>query len=757
MPFSPRRVRVCSASRRRRFALAAAGVSLLAAAGLGPARVRAGDVSFSTDVMAALSKAGCNQGVCHGNKSGKGGFKLSLRGEDPAADYRALTRSLYGRRTNPSDPADSLILRKATASVPHEGGQRFERDSELYRLLASWIGAGCPPDSTGRPRLENLEVSPRTIVLRDDHRSARIRAVATYSDGSRRDVTGLSVFEQSTPLVDVSPGGEIDCPQSGETTILVRYLDRQIPVPVTIVDPSPEFRFTAPESDHFVDRAVFEKLRLLRITPSRVAGDRVFIRRLYLDLTGSLPTAAEAREFFADPRSDKRDHWIDRLLDSDAFADFWALKWSDLLRNEEKTLDRKGVQVFHHWIRRAIADGMPLSDLAREIVRARGSTYHSPPANYYRALRDPVSRAETTAQLFLGRRLKCAQCHNHPFDRWTQDDYYDWTSLFGGVRYRVLENRRRDRNDKHEFAGEQIVWVGGAGRVLNERTGEPATPRFLGDSTGRSGIVEEPLEALARWIADPENPYFAKAQANRIWFHLMGRGLVDPVDDFRATNPASHPALLDALASELRTSGFDLRHLVRVIVRSKTYQLSSEPTPSNREDTINYARALPRRLTAEQLLDSLARALEAPVTFNGYPRGTLAREIPGVIAIRRRDQRPSPGDDFLRQFGKPKRLISCECERTTETTMGQAFQLISGRLLDELLRSPDGRIASLATTSLPIADAVTELYWRTLSRTPTEEELARTLELLDFEADRRAALEDLAWSLVNAKEFVLRM
>jgi len=716
----------------------------------------AADVTFRHDVMAVLSKAGCNRGVCHGNQNGKGGFKLSLRGENPQRDFESLSREQAGRRANPLDPARSLCLLKPTMQVPHEGGRRFALDSLEYRILEEWIAAGMPADRADLPRLERLEVEPTERVLIEPEHDVRLSAAAVFSDGTRRDVTRLAVFEPANSLVSVSDDGVVARLDFGETTVVARYLDRQVAVRLAFVPASPNFAWSGPEPANDVDRLVFDKLRAVRVNPSSDAGDTVFVRRAYLDLLGLVPTADEARRFVQSTAADKRARLIDELLDRPEFADCWAQKWSDLLRNEEKTLDRKGVRNFHAWIRACIADGVGIDQFARELVAARGSTYTNPPANYYRALRDPVSRAEATAQVFLGVRLQCAKCHNHPFDRWTQDDYYGWAALFSRIDYKILANRRLDQNDKHEFDGEQIVLLASKGEVVHPGTGRPAAPRFLGANEAKFDVEGDRLRQTAEWIASPANERFVGMQANRIWYHLMGRGIVDPIDDFRATNPAANPPLLEMLGHELVKSGFDLRHMIRLIMNSRTYQLSAAPNDTNRDDELNFARARIRRVSAEPLLDSLSRVLEAPVQFNGYPLGTRAGEIPGVAAIRPRDRRPSEADQFLRLFGRPGRLQSCECERTDESTLSQAFQLVSGPLLNDMLTRSENRLGRLLAKKRPPREIVEELYWGALSRAPGPEELSAAVEHLQSAANPRPALEDVAWALLTSDEFLLR-
>lgn len=748
------------------------------------------EVSFRNDVMAVLSKAGCNAGPCHGNANGKGGFKLSLRGEDLLFDFEALTRDQFGRRVNLIEPDQSLLLLKPTTQVAHEGGRRFETNSADHRILRDWIARGAAQDVESAPRLTRLEVTPQERILVEPESAVQLSARAFFSDGTSRDVTGMAVYETAVPNAAISDVGRVTRTSFGETTVLVRYLDQQRPVRLAFVPARPEFRWEKAPAHNFIDRFVFAKLRAHRVNPSPLVEDGTFMRRAYLDLLGILPTADEAKAFVADRDRAKRRKLIDRLLERPEFADFWALKWADLLRVEERPLDQKGMQNFHHWLRQSLAVNKPLDQFVREIVSARGSTYINPPANFFRANRDPVARSTAVAQVFLGTRLQCAECHNHPFDRWTQDDYYDWAALFGRVQYKVLQNDRRDSNDGHEFKGEQIVYLARKGEVNNPRTEKPAVPRMLGEQKGlKPDLAEEmkgsgpggstrpvprsrpaglgdaltdlpvapadELDRLADWIASPSNPYFARAQVNRIWFHLMGRGLVDPIDDFRATNPASHPELLESLAKDFVEHNFDVRHVIRRIMNSRAYQLSSEPNATNGDDEMNYSRALVRRLSAEQLLDSMHQALDVPGRFEGYPEGLRAAQLPGVQSIRPRRGRSGDADQFLSVFGKPPRLLTCECERSTEPTMSQAFQLISGRLLDALLKTRGNRLETLVESGKTDRERIEELYWTVLTRPPATVELEKA-ELHLASGDKRAALEDVAWALFNSKEFILR-
>ena len=710
-------------------------------------------ISFRNDVAPVLAKASCSLGTCHGNKYGKGGFKLSLRSQDPDLDLLALTRDASARRINPLEPERSLMLLKPTTQVPHEGGLRFKKDSEEYRILARWIREGCRDDVESAPKLTRIEVAPRQQVLTEPKREVQLKAKAFFSDGTARDITSMAVYEPANNLVKVSHDGLVQSDGNGETTVLVRFLGEQLPVRLAFIPARPNFKWSAPRENNYIDQHVFAKLRSLRVNPSEVCSDTVFLRRAYLDLIGLLPTMDEARAFTADARKDKRARLIDELLQRPEFGDFWALKWGDLFRNEEKTIDRKGVQAFHGWIAQSIRDNQPVDQFVREIIAARGSTYLNPPANYYRALRDPVTRAEATAQVFLGVRLQCAQCHNHPFDRWSQDDYYDWASVFARVNYKILQNNRRDNLDTHEFSGEQIVFLARDGAVTNARNGKLASARFLG-VTKKLAAQADPLRELSDWITT--NPLFAKSQVNRVWFHLMGRGLVDPIDDFRPTNPASHPELIDQLAKDFAAQKFDLRWVIRLVMNSRAYQLSSEPNDTNGDDELNYSHVLPRRLTAEQLLDAQHEALAVPARFNGYPGGMRAGQLPGVETTRLREKKRSSSDAFLTLFGKPMRLLSCECERSSETTMSQAFNLVSGPEINEILSSPDNRIQQMIALEKTNRDMVSELYWAALSRPPSPAESLEMSLRAEKSENRRKAFEDLSWALLNAKEFVFR-
>ena len=717
----------------------------------------AAEASFEIDVMAVLSKNGCNLGSCHGNQNGKGGLKLSLRGQDARQDYHALVGDLAGRRVNRVDPAKSLVLLKASAGVPHEGGQRFQEDSESYQAVLGWIAAGVPEPSDSQSPVSRLVVSPPELIVTDPEDSVQLAVTAHFASGEARDVTTMAVYEPSTLSATVSADGLVKRTAMGETTIAVRYLNQQVPVRVAFIPNRPDFRWADPSVHNYIDEFVHGRLKQLRINPSKLTSDHQFVRRSYLDALGILPSADEARSFVEDSSSDKRSKLIDHLLQRPEFADHWALKWSDLLRNEEKVLDPTGVDAFHSWIKDWFVQGKPLDEFVRRLIVGRGSTYKNPAANFYRANRDPQTRAEVSARLFLGIRLQCAQCHNHPFDRWSQDDYYSWAAVFARVDYDIIENKRLDRLDKNEFQGEQIVRAAFTGEVTNARTQQIASPRLLGvDRESALDESQDRLHQLADWLVSSDNRQFAKAQANRIFFHLMGRGLVEPIDDFRATNPASIPGLLDRLATDFIESGFDVRHLVHTIMNSRTYQTASDPNRTNTEDQLYYSRAIVKRLTAEQLLDAQCQALGIAPRLNGYPEGTRAGQMAGVKRVRRRDGKPMAGDRFLTVFGKPQRLLPCECERSNETTLSQAFLMISGQGIQERLSHEDNLLARLVASDRSNQELIEELYWSILSRPPSDDEVAAIRRLFDDTDNRLEIIQDVAWAMLNSKEFIFR-
>jgi hypothetical protein len=700
-------------------------------------------LSFRNDVMAVLSKCGCNAGTCHGNFNGKNGFRLSLRGDNSDFDRDSLARDTLGRRVNRFDPDRSLILLKPTGQLPHEGGVRFRKDSEEYAVLRRWIAEGLRPDPPATPRLVRLEAGPRERVLLHGVAQQQLLARAYFSDGSIRDVTSWAVYEPSSESVQVTPTGLVRAQKPGETTVVVRFLNQRVPCRLAFVPERPGFHWQPVPVNNYVDKLVFARLKALQVQPSELADDAAFLRRAYLDVCGILPTPAETRAFLADRDPAKRAKLVDRLLERPEYADWWALKWADLLRNEEKAVDPKGVRLFAAWLRLAVAEDRPLDRFVRQLLTGRGSTYEHPEANYYRTNLDPRRAAETTAQLFLGVRLSCAKCHNHPFDRWTQRDYYGLAAFFARVRTKMVENRRRDKFDKHELKGEMIVYLDRDSEMADPHSGAPMPPRVPDGKL--PPLSADRLAALAQWVTAPDNPYFARVMANRIWYHLMGRGLVEPVDDFRESNPPSNPALLDALADDLAKHGFRQKHLIRTIMASRTYQLSARTTASNRDDEAGFSHVQSRLLQAEALLDAISQVTGVPEHFPGMPPGTRAAQLPGVAA--------APG--FLKVFGRPDRLLACECERGNATTLGQAFQMITGEAITRKVHESPV-VTRLLERHASDKEVVTELYLAALARYPTPRELRAIIPRLSAAADQRRAVEDLLWALLNTKEFLLR-
>lgn len=705
--------------------------------------------------MPLLSRAGCNLGACHGSANGKGNLKLSLRGENPDADFAVITQNRESKRLNVRDPEASFLLRKPAKRTDHEGGMRLDPASEDYRILRDWIAAGAQADSPDTPALTALTVSPPEAVLDDPQQSIQLAVTATFSDGTCRDVTRFAVYQPANLLVDASRTGLISPKRSGETTVMVRFEHLQTAVPLAFLPQRPGFQWNSPPEHNIIDTHVFAKLRRMRILPSDACDDVTYLRRVYFDLAGLLPSRAEAEAFLADGRPDKRARLVDALLERPEFADWWTVKWADLLRLEERVLDATGTTVMHRWIRDSVAYDKPLDVFSRELITSTGSTYESGPANYYRTLREATVRSETTAQIFLGTRLGCAKCHNHPFERWTQDDYYRFAAIFDGMDYLILANDRKDENDKMEFLGEQVIHLVDKRELKDPRTNKEPAPGLLGDGAPPIGSGPDRFAALAAWMTAKEHPLFAKVQANRIWAHLMGKGIVDPVDDFRFTNPPAIPALLDSLAAHLVQNEFRLKPLLRLICASRTYQLSAVPNETNADDEINFSHALVRRLPAEPLLDAIYSALGVEFEAANFPGVPRAAQIPGARFITK-SRKPSPAELFLKEFGKPPRNTVCECERSNASSLSQVFTLTSGPGMNQLLRAKDNHLGQLLSRGTAPGAILEDLYWRTLSRPPSAVEAAKLSPLIEAAPDRRAALEDMAWSLLNTKEFLLR-
>lgn len=703
--------------------------------------------SYRNDVAAVLSKAGCNMGACHGNLNGKGGLKLSLRGEDADADYLTLTREVFGRRIDPNDADNSLMLLKPTGRVGHEGGLRFASDSPEAETLKRWIVAGAADDRASAPKLRGLRIFPESRLNAAPWLSQQLAVTAEFEDGTTRDVTREASYDLNDPTkAEISADGCVTAERPVEIAVAVRYLEGRAVARVGFVADRPGYRWTGPEAATVFDEKVFAKLRALKINPAPAADDATLVRRAYLDVLGVLPTAEEVRAFLQDDSPEKVRRLAEALVERPEFADYWALKWSDLLRNEERTMGAKGNWALQRWLRDAIAADMPLDQLARSLVGTVGSTWTNPETAFHRTNRDPDSAAEAFAQVFLGYRMQCAKCHSHPFDIWTQDDYYGLAACFANLKHKQLNNKRRDNNDQHEINGDEIIYAQGRPRIAHPRTGKRLAPRPPGGEPLPIGR-DDPLavDDLAAWLIT-DNRQFARNMANRAWFHLLGRGVVEPVDDFRESNPPSDPELLDALADSLVESGYRLKPLVVRILSSETYRRAASADETNADDESNFARAQIKPLPAEVIHDAIGRALGTPVELPGLPEGIDSVQSPQV----------NTASSFLKAFGKPPRQLTCECERSEASTLAQAFQMINGDWVRKAISSTSNRIGKLLDQGRSETDILGELYLSTLSRPPTPEEQAGALAYIRRGKDSRSAWEDLAWALINSKEFILR-
>lgn len=710
-------------------------------------------ISFSRNVTAALDKAGCNLGACHGNQRGKGGFQLSLRGEAPYEDFNSLLHGELGRRIDRLVPEQSLILLKGKGAIAHEGGTRFTQASPTYQAFLAWLKAGAPAPSSEDALPTNLQVLPEQTVFGAGDSKVQLTVIATWPNGTSTDVTSMAIYEPLDPSIKVSANGLLEPTRRGTVGLIVRYLGVQKSLPVFFSAKEIASPTTTLSASTWIDEPIVARLASIGAQSASQATDDVLVRRLYIDLAGRLPTATEAQAFVQSNRADKYSELVDRLLASPEFVLYWTLKWSDVLRCDEKVLDPEGVKQFGDWLRQALADAKPTDQFVRELLTSTGSTYTNPPANFYRALRDPQTRGEAVARVFLGYRMQCAQCHNHPFDQWTQADYYSWASVFSGVDYEIKSNDRKDDLDKNEFRGEQIVLVKEVNLQKHPRNGQKMPPKVLEREANSLTNATDPRIDVANWLTANTNKQFARAQVNWIFFHLMGRGLVDPVDDFRSTNPPSHPELLDEMAQRWIDHQFDLRWMVREIVNSQTYKLSSTPSPETPQDEAFFGYRVVRRHAAEILADAQSDVLGVHLPFDQQPAGTRA------IALRagQREQRylKSAGDAFLGAFGKPQRLTACECERSNDLSLSQVFQLMQGESVEKRIRDNKGRIRRLAERDEPINDLVSELYWTALSRPPTEIELQQATDAITAAGSKRQGLEDLTWALLNSQEFLL--
>lgn len=694
--------------------------------------------AFESEVLVALSKQGCNSGACHGSPSGKGMFRLSLRAFDAKLDELTLIREDYGRRLNPVDPEESLLLLKPLMKVAHGGGKQIKPEDEAYAILRDWIAEGAKTDPEGTPRCVRLEVVPNAKrVLRLEDGPQQLAAIAHFGDGSRRDVSHLVAYESSDKSVaDVSVNGLVTPSRRGEAVILVRFLEHIESVPLMFIQQIPDFVWSEPAPNNYVDELVNAKLKQLKYVPAETCSDSEFIRRVHLDLIGILPSVEQTRAFLADPAADKRSRLIEELLQRDEFAKFWALKWGDLLKMTGKLVGNDGIYKYHRWVEEAFRTNMPYDEFARALLTSSGSTLANPAANFYRTATDMNECVENISQVFLGARLQCAKCHNHPFERWTQDNYYGLGAFF---------NRVQRRNTQRP--GEMFVWHANAGDVTQPRTGQTMKPWApVVGSLDLDNEVDR-RQAFADWLINPENPFFAKMEVNRIWAQLFARGIVDPIDDFRDSNPPSNESLLETLAKDFAASGFDRRHILRVILNSRTYQASYLTTPLNRDDSMYFSHQQPRLLSAEQLLDAINDAVGLQQPLGGFPAGTKATHLPAPDLVK---------VDFLKVFGQPERTTVCACERVDDSNLGMAIELFNGPTIHDKLRAEATRYRTGLAAGKPPKELIEELYLAAFCRFPSESELAAALSHVAAQESPQSALEDIAWALLNTDEFLFQ-
>jgi hypothetical protein len=704
-------------------------------------------VSFSREVVPVLTRAGCNQGACHGAALGRNGFRLSLLGYDPTFDYAQIVQSAEGRRIVLSDPERSILLLKPTLTMEHGGGERFKVHSREYELLKRWLEDGAPEPGPRDPVVTGLEVWPTHRLLVPGE-AQQLLARATWSDGRVEDVTPTAQFDAlNDSVAAVTPQGLVTGRGPGETHVMVRFGGQATVVQMTLPYARPASYPDVPAAN-FIDEKLTGKWKDLGLTPSPLCTDEEFLRRASLDTIGTLPSPAEVRAFLADRSPDKRVKLIDGLLDRPEFVDFWALKWGDLLRISRDQLEDKGMWSFHNWVRAQVRDNRPLDEFARDVITAEGSTFTDGPANFYRTGKTPDEWSEAAAQVFLGVRMQCAKCHHHPFEKYTQDDYYGLTAFF-------VRLGTKNSQDFGLFGKETVVYLRPTGEASNPRTGRVVPPHPLDAAPvatpagkGAASPWDDPFDRrrkLAEWMTAPDNPLFARNLANRFWGYLMGRGLVEPLDDMRATNPPSNPELLDALAKDLVAHKYDLKHLLRTILTSRAYQLSASRTPGNEADAANvyYARYTVKRLTAEELADALDAVTGTREKYVGLPPGTRAIQLPDT-KVR---------SFLLDVFGRPARQITCECERTSQPNIAQALHLLNGDFLNRKIADPAGRVETLLKAKTPVPPMVEELYLATLSRPPRPEEAAKAAGYITTAASPRDGIQDLLWVLVNSREF----
>ena len=695
-------------------------------------------ISFQLDVMPVLTAAGCNTGSCHGSARGQDGFHLSLFGYDPKGDHFRLTNEMAGRRINNAIPEESLLVTKALGSVPHTGGKLIKPDSASYKTLVEWIRDGAKFDEETVAQPTGIEVRPKEIVMTGEEVRIPFTVRATYSDGTDRDVTPLSIFSSSNDnSVSITKNEGLAASKNrGESFLLARFHTYTEGSQAIVVPADSKYQRPQVPEFNYIDKLVHEKLNKLRIIPADLASDEVFLRRIFLDVVGLPPTVEERARFLTDTRPDKRAALIDELIERKEFTEMWVMKWAELLQirtfnNGPQQVSYKAALNYYQWLRERIAANMPFNELIRQVLSAKGGTFSSPATNYFQIEQDVLKLTENTAQVFMGTRIQCAQCHNHPFDRWTMDDYYGFVSFFAQVKRKPAEDPR-----------ERIVFDEG-GETQHPVTKKNMPPKFLG---GPQPEIKNQTrrEALAEWLASPENPWFAKNVANIVWAHFLGIGIVDPVDDMRVSNPPSNPELLDALARKFVSDHYDLKKLVRDICNSRTYQLSTRTNETSLNDTRNFSHAMVRRVRAEVLLDCISRVTATPNKFKGLPMGARAVQIADGNTT----------NYFLTTFGRATRATVCSCEVKMEPNLSQALHLLNGDTTQQRIRQGKLVENQLKDKKEP-REIIRTLYLTTLSREPTDMEMEKLLAAASADPKlQRETLEDIFWALLNSKEFI---
>jgi hypothetical protein len=692
---------------------------------------------FKTDIGPLFSRYGCNSSGCHGKAEGQNGFKLSVFGYDARGDFEAVVNAGRGRRIFPGSPDHSLLLLKSAGVMPHGGGERMQIGSDAYQTLRAWIAAGAIfGDESNDLKVVSLEVSPGERII-EFRTQQQLRVVAVFSDGRRSDVTHLAEFQSNNDtLARVDEDGLVTAGEvPGQSAVMARYLGVMQICRLLVPRPGETSDSAFPPAHNFIDEAVDGNLKKLNLRPSELADDATFLRRVYLDIIGTLPTAAEAREFLGKQDPDRRAQLVDALLERPEYADYWALKWADLLRVDSDKLGRRGAYEYYRWIRQSLVENKPFDAMCRELVTAEGPLAEAPAGHFFKVVQRPGDMASSLSQVFMGVRIACAECHHHPYDRWSQDDYFGMQAFFQPVARR-------------KSGLEEIILAAGNASAKNPRTGKDVFPYPLGGQAPAEAPVEagDRRKALAGWLTAADNPWFARNLANRMAAHFFGRGLVEPVDDVRATNPPSNPELYDALAQHAADAKFDLKAIIRTLTASRTYQLSSHPNETNTIDEQNYSRALFKNVPAEVLLDAISQTTGVAEKFDSMPAGYRAIQLWD-------SQVPNY---FLRLYGRPMRASACECERNDEASIAQVLNLMNSPQIDAKLAHESGAVARLVRSVSDDDQLVEELYLTFFARTPDDAERSRARSHLEKAGagKRRAAAEDLAWSMMNSLEFV---